>query len=69
MYGDGLFCETTLNVVIMPSSVGIYENENEKYVIKVTDILGRDINLNQKEAVLIFYYNDGSVQKIYNLNY
>jgi len=69
MYGDGLFCETTLNVVIMPSSVGIYENDNEKYVIKVTDILGRDINLNQKEAVLIFYYNDGSVQKIYNLNY
>ena len=69
MYGDGLFCETMLNVVIMPSSIGIEENNTEKYVIKVTDILGRDVNFNKKEAVLIFYYNDGSVQKIYNINY
>ena len=69
MYGDGLFCETILNVVILASSTNLNEEDIEKSVIKVTDILGRDINFNQKESVLIFYYNDGSVQKIYNLNY
>ena len=69
MYGDGLFCETILNVVILASSTNLNEENIEKSVIKVTDILGRDINFNQKESVLIFYYNDGSVQKIYNLNY
>jgi len=69
MYGEELFCETLLNVIIMPSSISIYEHNQEKYVIKATDILGREVDFNEKEAVLIFYYNDGSVQKIYNINY
>ena len=30
LYGDGLFCETTLNVIIMASSVNIDENNIEK---------------------------------------
>ena len=69
LYGDGLFCETTLNVIIMASSVNIDENNIEKKIIKITDIHGRDIDYNQKKTVLIFYYNDGSTQKIYNLKY
>ena len=53
----------------MASSINIDENNSEKKIVKVTDILGRDVDYNKKRTVLIFYYNDGSTQKIYNLKY
>ena len=36
---------------------------NSKEVVKITDILGRDVDLSYKGKILIYIYNDGSVEK------
>ncbi len=38
---------------------------HSKELIKITDILGRDIDINNKEKILIYIYNDGSIEKKY----
>lgn len=37
----------------------------EKQIIKVTDVLGRDIDNNTKNSTIIYMYNDGSIEKKY----
>ena len=64
-----LFNETCIidfNVTIIPSSIMLFENTSEtKKIILATDILGRYTNNNQ----YIFYiYDDGSVEKVYQIN-
>ena len=39
---------------------------NDKQLIKVVDILGRDIRKEQKNQTIFYIYNDGSVEKRYN---
>jgi hypothetical protein len=39
-----------------------------KYIIMATDLLGRNINFHEKGAWKIYIYNDGSVEKKYELN-
>ena len=34
-----------------------------KEIVKITDIIGRDIDKNTKKAILFYIYNDGSVEK------
>ena len=65
MFGNGLFCETTLDVIIMPSTTSLEEILSSNEIIKVTDLLGRDITLDNVNTVLIVYYKNGNVKKIY----
>ena len=65
IYGNGLFCETTLDVVILPSTTDIEESLLSNDIIRVTDLLGRDINLDNSNTVLIVYYKNGNVKKLY----
>jgi len=46
-------------------SVGLVEGVIQKKVIKVIDMLGREINKENKGALLLYIYDDGSVQKNY----
>ena len=39
----------------------------EKQLIKVTDIIGREINSNTKTSTLFYIYDDGSVERKYQL--
>ena len=41
----------------------INEYNNHKKLIKVVDLLGRDVNKKNKDALLLYIYNDGSVEK------
>ena len=41
---------------------------NSKEVIKITDILGRDVDISYKGKILIYIYKDGSVEKIHLIN-
>ena len=66
IYGDGLYCDTTLDVVIIPNSVNLEEEKYNNEVIKITDILGRDVSKIENNRVLIIHYIDGKVEKIYN---
>ena len=65
IFGNGLFCETTLDVVILPSTTDLEESLLSNDIIRVTDLLGRDINLDKSNTVLIVYYKNGNVKKIY----
>ena len=38
---------------------------HSKELIQITDILGREIDINKKEKVLIYIYDDGSVENKY----
>jgi len=39
---------------------------NDRQVIKVVDILGRDVKIEQKNQTIFYIYNDGTVEKKYN---
>ena len=40
---------------------------HSKQLIKITDLLGRDINQNTKQSTLFYIYDDGSIEKKYIL--
>ena len=48
--------------------IGIYEHEQPKKVIKIVDILGREINTNNKKITLIHIYDDGSIEKVITMD-
>ena len=65
LFGNGLFCETTLDVIILPSTTSIDEIFLPNEIYKVTDILGKEVKINQTNSVLIVYFKNGDVKKIY----
>ena len=38
-----------------------------KQLIKITDLIGRDVKENSEKAVLLYIYDDGSVKRRYIL--
>ena len=45
--------------------IGLNELNKTKKLIKVVDILGREIKSNNKQVTLLYIYNDGSIEKKY----
>ena len=43
-------------------------NSNSKKLVKITDILGREVKQSNKNQVLLYMYDDGSLKKKYILN-
>ncbi|MAQ47344.1 MAG: hypothetical protein CMD27_00505 [Flavobacteriales bacterium] len=41
------------------------EYKDDRQLIKITDILGRDVNTDSKKVVWLYIYNDGSIDKKY----
>ena len=39
----------------------------KKQLIKMTDVLGRDVNADSKQSTLLYIYDDGSIEKKYIL--
>ena len=60
---------TQLNVTVLYNEacgIHLYENRNtNKKLTQVTDILGREINNFDKNSILLYMYDDGSVEKKY----
>ncbi len=46
-------------------NIGLDEGNIERTLIKVVDLLGREIYQENKDDILLYIYNDGSVQKKY----
>lgn len=69
-FGLNEMCTISLDVTILPSTISLQEDLDLPYsILMVTDILGRSINLNNKNAgtYILNIYNDGSVKKIYQI--
>ena len=47
--------------------IGLNEKLIDKKLIKVADILGRDVNVDSKQSILLYIYDDGSIEKKYSL--
>ena len=45
--------------------IGLDEDVIQRKLIKVVDVLGREINKKNKDALLLYIYDDGSVKKNY----
>ena len=48
--------------------IGLDEGTIERILIKVVDVLGREIDKDNKDALLLYIYDDGSVDKKYIVN-
>ena len=59
--GGGVYFDNRISI----SGTIIFEKEmnSEKQLIKVTDLLGREINTKCKDIVLFYLYDDGTVEK------
>ncbi len=45
--------------------IGLNEEKNKRNLIKIVDVLGRDSSLEKNKNLLLFIYDDGSVEKKY----
>ena len=59
--GDGYYSIDGISIV---GSITLSPNK-EKTLIKVTDIIGRDVTLDTKQSTLLYIYDDGTVEKKY----
>ena len=41
------------------------EVTSEKQLVKITDILGKEVNGNEKDVMLLYIYDDGSIEKVF----
>ena len=41
------------------------ELATNKQLVRITDMLGRDVNGDEKDVMLLYIYDDGSIEKIY----
>ena len=51
-----------LNFTFNPTSAINYNSTNQRTLIKITDVLGRETNI-QKNCTLYYIFDDGTVEK------
>tara|TARA_B100001250_G_scaffold373361_1_gene359447 strand:+ start:8299 stop:11316 length:3018 start_codon:yes stop_codon:yes gene_type:complete len=69
-YGVNETCIIEFEVTVIPSSIDLSEHDISKNkIIVTTDVLGKNINNQNNNNQYIFYiYDDGSVEKVYQIN-
>ena len=43
------------------------EYKDDRQLIKITDVLGRDLNSDSQQSILLYIYDDGGIEKKYIL--
>ena len=38
---------------------------SERQLVKITDVLGKEVNGNEKDVMLLYIYNDGSIERLF----
>ena len=63
---DSTYCYETIDNV--PCNVGLYDKSapNEKVVIRITDLMGRDTE-NKPNTPLIYIYSDGTTERVFKM--
>ena len=41
------------------------ELTTQKQLVKITDVLGREVSEDEKDVMLLYIYDDGSVERVY----
>ena len=55
----------SVNGISIAQTIILSETSTKK-LIKITDALGREVNINNNQTVLIYIYDDGSIEKVFN---
>ena len=59
--GEGYYSIDGISIV---GSITLSPNK-EKNLVKVTDVIGRDVKIDTKQSTLLYIYDDGTVEKKY----
>ena len=41
------------------------ELTSERQLVKITDVLGKEVNGNEKDIMLLYIYDDGSIERVF----
>jgi len=41
------------------------ELTSERQLVKITDVLGKEVNGNEKDVMLLYIYDDGSIERTF----
>ena len=61
--GSGIYSTDAISIagqIILGNEV-----TSEKQLVKITDILGKEVNGNVKDVILLYIYDDGSIERIF----
>ena len=62
-WSEGVGFYTTDGISIAGQIILGSELTIEKQLVKITDVLGREVNGDEKEVMLLYIYDDGSIER------
>ena len=60
---EGVGVYTTDGISIAGQIMNGYEIISQRQLVKITDVLGREINGDEKDVMLLYIYDDGSIER------
>ena len=61
--GSGLY--STDGISIAGQIILGNELTTERQLVKITDVLGKEVNGNEKDIMLLYIYDDGSIERVF----
>ena len=67
-WSEGVGFYTTDGISIAGQIILGSELASDKKLVRITDMLGRDVNGDEKDVMLLYIYDDGSIERVLNKN-
>ena len=64
-WSEGVGFYTTDGISIAGQIILGGEITSDKKLVKITDVLGREINGDEKDVMLLYIYDDGSIERVF----
>ena len=64
-WSEGVGFYTTDGISIAGQIILGSELASDKKLVRITDMLGRDVNGDEKDVMLLYIYDDGSIERVY----
>ena len=55
----------TTDGISVAGQIILGSDTTEKQLVKITDVLGREVNGDEKDVMLLYIYDDGSIERVY----
>ena len=64
-WSEGVGFYTTDGISIAGQIILGSELATNKQLVRITEMLGRDVNGDEKDVMLLYIYDDGSIERVY----
>ena len=64
-WSEGVGFYTTDGISIAGQIILGSELATHKQLVRITDMLGREVNGDEKDVMLLYIYDDGSIERVY----